>query len=548
MIDLGTEDVIDSRVGVHDIHQFEVKLDYAIDATRRNNRYRIDTFFFVPYSLGVGPQSYSRDQFYADMQAYIRFKTPEMSLDHLLDPQSELSPFARIERLAGAPTEAHDAGALGDGALVDVALADKLEHELLLLGCLVRSNLRDRVHQIRAAFAGHEAGGGEVLAPGGSRRFEVLRPADVSDVCELLVDEIDRVIDRLRKLRTRAHADGWSVRLLEVIDLTDEYVSVNAEIQLTVLIAQIDLETSLEGGFGQARAAMAARILAERQHRRDNGYAAVLHDEGDNEHFIYRRSFLKKVVMSVLFLKIRRQSESDKAAGLAAASTAALAMLVATGAALVAQARYGVNTLPFVVALVASYVVKDRIKEWLKHYLAGKLAPWIADYAVDIRDPSTDVAIGRCRETVTWLTAGRVPPDVWKLRHAGADGSLEIRTKAELVLHYRKQIKLRSEIIGDHHRRLHDINDIIRFDITPFLARADNPLKPTSRYLADEDRVVSLMLPKVHHLNLVFVLTALDSDKPPQLERVRVVFDKAGIKRVEVPQNGDAPARRAGHG
>lgn len=509
MLDLGTEDVIDSRIGVHDINQFEVKLDYAIDPARRTNRYRVDTFFFLPYSLGVGPLTYGREQFYADVQAYIRFKTPSIALQRLLDPNSEVSPFAKIDRLA--PKLAAQPA--------DSQLVAKVEHELLLLGCLIRSNLRDGLAGIVA---------------------ELPTGRDVSGLCAALAAGIDQVMTRLRLICQRAHNERWPVQLLETVDLTDEYVSVICEMQFTTLVAAIDVALARGGSPVPARAVMTARIVAERLHRRAAGYPAILHDEGDNEHFVYRRGYLKKVVMSVLFLKIRRAAEGKTAADLAGAAAAALAMLVATAAAIVAQARYGLNTLPFIVALVASYVVKDRVKEWLRQYLAGKMAPLIADYAVDIRDPADDAAIGNCRETFTWLQPAQVPTDVWQRRHAGAGGAIEIRTKAELVMHYRKVIELRSDIIGGRHRRLHDINDIIRFDVSRFLARADDGLQPVSRYLPDEDRVVELKLPKVYHLNLVFVLTAMDRKNAEQIQRVRVVFDKAGIKRVEMP--GPTPA------
>lgn len=524
MIEFGTEDVIDSRVGVHDINQFEVKLDYVIDPSRRRNRYRVDAFLFVPYSLGVGPQTYSRDQFYSDMQAYIRFKTPTIALNRLIDPASDLSPFVRVERLATELKVRPD----------DPALHAKLEHELLLLGCLVRGNLRDRAKAIR----GDQTTTGTPSARSGASASGEGQPpsaALLAPRCETLVDEIDQVIARLRALRGRAHADKWPPSLLEVVDLADEYISVVAEIQLTRLVALLDAEAPGHPACGAARQAMTGRILAERQHRRDNGYLAVMQDEGDNEHFVYRRAFLKKVVMSVLFLKIRRASEGKKASDLAGAAAAALAMLVATVAAIVAQTHYGVNTGPFVLALVAAYVVKDRIKEWLRQYLAAKMAPWIADYAVDIRDPDTAMAIGRCRETFTWLSPDRVPPEVWDCRHEGAGGGLEVRTKAELIMHYRKEIALRSDLIEQHHSRLHDINDILRFAVTPFLSRADDRLKTIARYLPEEDRVVDLQLPKVYHLNTVLVLTALDRERAPEIQRVRVVFDKAGIKRVEAP-------------
>lgn len=57
------EDLIDSRIGVHDDNQFEVKLDYTLDATARRGRYVVETYLFVPRSLGLDAHTYRREQF-----------------------------------------------------------------------------------------------------------------------------------------------------------------------------------------------------------------------------------------------------------------------------------------------------------------------------------------------------------------------------------------------------------------------------------------------------------------------------------------------------
>jgi hypothetical protein len=57
------EELIDSRLRVHDDNQVEIKLDYAIDTNRRHNRYRVETYFFVPKSLGLDVHAYPREQF-----------------------------------------------------------------------------------------------------------------------------------------------------------------------------------------------------------------------------------------------------------------------------------------------------------------------------------------------------------------------------------------------------------------------------------------------------------------------------------------------------
>ena len=59
------------------------------------------------------------------------------------------------------------------------------------------------------------------------------------------------------------------------------------------------------------------------------------------------------------------------------AIAAGLAMLFATGVAFISQRRYGNLTLPFFVALVISYMFKDRIKEILRGILNTRVAPFL---------------------------------------------------------------------------------------------------------------------------------------------------------------------------
>src|SRR5262245_42979555 len=51
--------LIDSRIQTHDSRQFEVKLDYSIDPTAKQNHYQVDAYFFIPKSLGINSQTYS---------------------------------------------------------------------------------------------------------------------------------------------------------------------------------------------------------------------------------------------------------------------------------------------------------------------------------------------------------------------------------------------------------------------------------------------------------------------------------------------------------
>ncbi len=86
------------RIAVHDRYQLELKLGYPL-APGRQTRYLIDTYLFLPASLGINNSSYSSKDFYRDIQTYIRMKTPSFLMEQILAAPD--SPLRRCETLLG---------------------------------------------------------------------------------------------------------------------------------------------------------------------------------------------------------------------------------------------------------------------------------------------------------------------------------------------------------------------------------------------------------------------------------------------------------------
>ena len=184
----------------------------------------------------------------------------------------------------------------------------------------------------------------------------------------------------------------------------------------------------------------------------------------------------EKFAMSVLFLQLNKNTGDNKIKDFIAAIAAGIAMLFAAVAAIYAQNRYGLNTGPFVGALVVSYILKDRIKDWVKRYSAPAIANMLWDHRVQITDPLRDVQVGRCRELFSFVSKSSIPKSVLDLRHEGQRKSIEAQSKQEVCLKYEKEIVLHGTTIDQSHGRMLDINDIIRFNMSQFLARTDDPI------------------------------------------------------------------------
>ena len=264
------------------------------------------------------------------------------------------------------------------------------------------------------------------------------------------------------------------------------------------------------------------------------GYPSVIQAGKRNETIVYRRSVLKKFISSVLHLHIQ-VSEWEGFLQFSFGVAAGIAMLFATAAAIYAQSRYTVRSLPFVAIVVVSYIFKDRIKDWLKLYFSRGIARWLADRKVDILDPVHGTRIGSFKEGFSFIAGDSVPPDISHRRNIDNITSMDEEGKPERVFKYEKEVSLYPDRIARHHERLHDLNDIMRFSIREFTLRADDPetdylcLNPATRDLK------ALRCARVYHVNMVIKYAVRDAAgrEKATYGRVRIVLDKNGIVRLE---------------
>lgn len=509
--EVGSE-LIDGRIEIHDRHHFEVKLDYSIDPGRSKNRYRVEAYFFTPTSLGISPETYPRKRFYNDIQAYIRFKTPAVSLATLLLPDTGSSPLARLEQAVPALVT-HPQGR---------TQLEKISYEMRFIGCLVRAHLRDRVARI-----------GQLIEGLGEAPAETAQAVtDIRSETARLVAESSAVMARYRALRAHLLDPVVPAWVRETHEYVDEYLGLINENYLSRLVLLIDENKPSAELLADARNSLRQGILAEQDHRGDAGYQCAVEPDGGML-YVFRRGLLKKFVMSVLFLEISKDQEGRRLSDLFSAVAAGIAMLVATVGGVWVQQRYLATTWPFIATIVLLYMLKDRLKEWLRSFFSRKMTRFLADYSVRIRDSNRGLDIGRCREAFMFLRQEQVPPEIFALRHRSAKAGIEPVSKPETVIKYEKEITLDGKVVDKLGGLHHEINDIIRFNIAHFLVQADDPVAPVMVYRRDHDRVEEVLCPKVYHLNVVFVLRAEDERKPPLTEHIRVVIDKRGIRSLE---------------
>lgn len=495
-------DLVSSELRLRDKYQFEIKLDYS-PARGRENTYIQEFFFFIPAALGVNKNTYTSENFYQDQTSLLRFKTPELTFQELQDPQNPRSPLGVLYDLLenSIPTEKE---------------AVFLE-ELKLFANIFRSCLRDRVRLLITALHNHEESTADLF------------DRDLQHLCrdlEHIQPLFRRLLDQAWNLKTKHHS------LYPHLSYVDEFFSLVMEHYCTGLLE----ETRRALGTLSSDHILCQIIVHEQHYREEKEYYSPLQLDGEEkkEYRYYRKGLLKKYISSALFLDTQRDRVAHRYSHAVGMFAAGLAMLVYMVLFVWGGTWFVFNSLPFIFATVAFYILKDRLKELIKYYFFRWFSWAFPDYHIDILNPQDRDSLGWMEQSFAWMHGGKLPLDIYEMRNQGFHTEMEAAERIETSFRYKTKVRLYKERIERGSRR-HKLNNIFRFNISRFLLKASDAYVERAHYDPQTDRVSTVPFPKVYHINLI-MRTRTYNEKgrcTDHLKKFRLVVDKEGIKRVE---------------
>ncbi|MCA9517229.1 MAG: hypothetical protein KC635_19950 [Myxococcales bacterium] len=506
--------MVDRRLKTHDANQLQLKIGYTVEPGVKRQRYLVESYMFVPRTLGVGGHSYRGEQFYEDTQTFVRLMTPSVALE-------ALAKAGRAERYFD-PVRAGLDDLLGG----TTASVDRLMRGLKVLGCIYQSAIRDEGRLLLERF---DALDGSDAAATRMREDELARGLDS------FRDYLEQALLRLRTCGERCEHAVVPEDVRVTWGVVDEFAALYAEETVTSIVSACDRRRPADGSaLAAARKRLADFCVAQYHYRRTRGYPSYLVPGASNEAVPWRRRILKRIIHSALFLDTRHEEggavQRDVIAGIAAAFAMLFAVLVAAWA----QIAWGALSTGFIIAAVVSYIVKDRIKEWGRRYLGRRFARFVPDFAVRVRDLGTGKAIGLSRESVRVIDPGHIDPEILALRHADHPSVVAQNGRAEVVIRFVKEVTLDSDKLHSALDGVEGLNDIIRFNFSRFRQRMDKPIEIYRVVHPDTGEIVAVPCNRVYHINLVLRFTQGDGAKRAvRSERVRVIVDQKGLKRVE---------------
>jgi hypothetical protein len=484
--------MMEKDIRIRDRHQFELKLNYPFRPGNVAATYDLACYIFIPHNLGINRESYSKADFYNDLQVHIRFKTPSIPLTGITG--ADATPMARLKASAECLS----------GTAVPAA-ASQFEYQIKIFCCILISSLAKFI-----TFIG--------------------RISDRVDRDRLIADYIQAVAEitnDFREVRTHLVSPDVPAGVLSIYSFADEYVSLLVErhyFDLLQLLRSANAERPEESWRKLIESA-----AGEVRYRQVRQYPSIPDDHSDNENLIFRRNVLKKFMGNVLFLDTRTRHEGRMLEQTLFGIAAGISMLFATLVLFLSQWMYGPLTLPVFLALVVGYMFKDRIKELLRVFFSRKMSSVLFDHKMHLYT-DTGQSVGQCREGFDFVDESKIPERIMKIRDRDHITEIESDWLVENVVRYSKRIKLSSKAISGLHRdfEMNGIKDIIRFNVTKFTQQMGEPSKEL--FILDEDDYRRIKAERVYHLNMVL---SYESANKVSYKRFRIVLNRQKIKRIE---------------
>ena len=483
--------IIRENIKKHDQLSLEIKLEFPFSKKKRKRKdnYYVDMYLFLPYALDVNKHSFTKEDFYNSLKTYIRLTTPTYSLPNML--KSENSPLQKlktaIEEYITSPDD------------------DKKE------------DLEIQVKRFCSIF-------GTAMRHAGNK---ILKTKD-ANVRSRLIDEFSEQVtlvrDNFKELENKFVSSEEQKNAVDIFHFADEYQSLLTERNLFVLIT--DLEKKKTKCDKAHIEKLNNLVLYEMNYREEKGYPSIAYINKSNEYVLHRASRLKKFIESNLFLNTDTKKDGVVFEQILFALAAGLAMIFATGVAFASQMIYGNLTLPFFIALVISYMFKDRIKELVRIYLDKKQHKFAQDFRTYIYDQSNK-KIGFLKESFNFVKCKYLSTNIINARDSMRVTEISKESMGEKIILYRNKIKIYNKRV----RALHDFSgttEILRLNISDFTKNMDDPQKEL--FLKTKNGFKRGFAKRSYHLNLILNYS---DGKEEKIKLYKLIVDRNGINRIE---------------
>lgn len=478
------------RTRVHDKFSLEFKMWFEnsiVPEKGKETAFRVESWIFLPASLDVNALTYSREQFYSNIKTYYRTITPVYLLEDLTDPTKKGTPAEflcnAVSNLINYPSK--------------VNIAD-YEYQIKMFCAIFKSAIRERYNLLKKELE-QARSTGEKEAVGG--------------LITVFCSEVYAVLE---------YGKGLSEQLKERAEETLYNQFAMGE-EFVINLAEFYFYKIYE--FSENVAETLQQIEGYKANR---GYRGLKRGAGsENSNLLYRWGVLKKYVECDLFLSVDKRKSGVLAEQVYYSIAAGLSMVFATVVSFSFQQKYGNFTMPFFVALVISYMLKDRIKELIRYAFSSNRKLKYFDNKTKLSVKNTVIA--ESKEGFDIVPQEKIPAVILETRDRSSIVETENSIHQERVLFYRTLITVQGEKLkATSDYRIDGINEIIIFNLSDFVKKMDNPQIPY--FLVEEEGISQILVDKVYYINFLFQFSGASGT---YIKRYRIMMNRSGILNME---------------
>ena len=484
--------MINVQVHVHDRFSVEFKIAYLAKREQLRNDFEINTWMFVPNQLDINDDTYSKNQFYRDVKSTVRLITPVYSLDEMASEDALPFQFLKVafNELAVEPSREN---------ILDA------EYHVKMLTSIVKSALRREVYVLKRN----------------------LYNEDFINDLRHFIQCAKEVLAHYRELENTWQGLKLDKGIGSFYEFGDEFLSNQVEYYTFRLLDRLKRKTV--GDYEIIERELMNLVNDEILYRQSKGYLVFKKDHKEhNQKVLFRLRMLRLYTESHLFLKADRKKDGAMIEQIYFSLAAGISMIFATAISFSFQQKYGNFTIPLFVALVISYMLKDRIKELMRYYFVHRLGKKYFDNKTQIS--IKDHPLGWMKEGMDFVSESHVPDEIMEMRERSDILEATNRNTAEKVILYRTWVRIDGEALDKNNQYdVSGIHDILRFNISSFILKMENAEVPIN-IPDDKGGYEKINGERIYYINF---LLQLKNDDQISYVRFRLIVSRNGIEGIE---------------
>ena len=479
---------------IHDRYTLEFKIGYSrSDENAEVSDFVMDTWLFLPDSMNINQGTYTKVNFYRDFRAMMRLLTPVFTLEEIANPKC--LPLSRLKEWCSALAKE-----------INTENEKAYEHQIKMFCSIARSAYRD----------------------------EAIRISKLQDKNALRHD-IDTMVKntRLILLHYRAIPSETGINMLDTehqkwFRLGDEWLCRTFELRTYHLLEA--LKKRLGDDYSEVTRSLGEFLDEQIDYEKKQQFIQPMEKEAvaHNRDYLHRGGQLKKYVESDLYLLAHTKSNTFVLQQILFMLAAGMSMVFATVISFSFQKTFGNFTMPLFIALVVSYMFKDRIKELMRFWFAQKLGSKLYDFKTKLA--LSGQPIGWIKRGMDFVSERKLPKEVRERR--GRTSELETGYSAlrEQVIIFRQRLKMYGKKLATlSHYPLHGVNEILRINLREFLRHIDSSHVPI--YINDgNSEFHEVQAEKVYYMHFIMRIRYENTES---YHRFRVCLNRRGAISIE---------------